>query len=46
MDRCFEVLPKTPLSEEVYFKYDPSKERFRSQNYQDDLKLQKLKKSL
>jgi adenylate kinase family enzyme len=34
MNRYFEVLPKTPLSDEVYSKYDPSKERFRSQNYQ------------
>jgi transposase InsO family protein len=45
IDRYFDVLPKTPFSEEVYSKYDPSKERFRSQNYQDDLRLQKLKRS-
>ncbi len=31
--------------EEVYSEYDPSKERFRSQNYQDDLRLKKLKRS-
>jgi integrase-like protein len=36
---------KTPLCEGVYSKYDPSKERFRSQNCQDDLRLQELKRS-
>ncbi len=45
MDRYFELLSKTPLSDEVYSKFDPTKERFRSQNYQEDLKLQKLKRS-
>jgi len=45
MDRYFELRSKTPFSGEVNSKYDPSKERFCFQNYQDDLRLQKLKRS-
>ncbi len=46
IDKLCEKLNKTPLTEEIEVLYDPSKERFRHQNYRQDLALRKLKRSM
>ncbi len=38
-----DVPSKTPLSEDVYAAFDPTKERIRDQNYAMDQKLHELK---
>jgi transposase InsO family protein len=45
-ERWGELLHKTPYQDEVEARYDRSKERIRLQNYRDDLKVEKLKRSL
>jgi hypothetical protein len=37
MDRFFELIDKTPFSDEIESNYDPSKEGIREQNYRIDL---------
>ena len=44
MDKFHELIHETPLWEEVEADYDPAKEDYREQNYQADLRLQKLKR--
>lgn len=46
MDRYHELMSKTPLWEDVDRMYEPSREQVRLQNYQADLKLQRLKPCL
>jgi transposase InsO family protein len=41
--KWWDLTNKTPLYEEVEVMYDPTKERFREQNYRADLELQRLK---
>ena len=43
IDRVCDLLSKTPLSEDVYAAFDPTKERIRHQNYVIDQKLRELK---
>jgi transposase InsO family protein len=42
-EKWWDLTDKTPLCEEVEAMYDPTKERFRKQNYRADLELQRLK---
>jgi len=46
MERYFELSKETPLSEEAYADYQPSKERIQESNYKLDLELARLKRSL
>jgi transposase InsO family protein len=46
MDRYFELIQKTPYSDEVALSYDPSNEHFRARNYQDDLRLKEMREGL
>ena len=46
MERYFELVDKTPFSDEVLDSYDPAKERIQEQNYALDFALRKLKQSL
>lgn len=46
MDKVFDLLEKTPYWEEVYDVYESGTERLREQDYQLDLRLGKLKRSL
>jgi transposase InsO family protein len=46
MDRFFELIDKTPFSDEIEACYDPSKERIREQNYRIDLLLRRMKRCL
>lgn len=41
-ERWYELSSKTPFQDEVEALYDPSKERFRLQNYRDLLAVQRL----
>jgi transposase InsO family protein len=42
-EKWWDLTDKTPLNEEVEAMYDPTKERFREQNYRADLELRRLK---
>jgi hypothetical protein len=46
MERCCELLEQTPLSDDVAGCYDGSQERDRTRNYQDDLRLAAVWKSM
>jgi transposase InsO family protein len=46
MDRFFELIDKTPFSDEIEAYYDPSKEGIREQNYRIDLLLRRMKRCL
>ncbi len=46
MDRFFELIDKTPFSDEIEAYYDPSKEGIREQNYRIDLQLRRVKRCL
>ena len=46
IDRVTDRSEKTPITAEVCWNYDPSKERMRDSNYALDLRLGKLKRSL
>lgn len=46
IDIVGELREKTPLTDEVCETYEPSKEHFRDSNYQVDIQLQKLKRSV
>jgi transposase InsO family protein len=46
MKRYLELCDETPLSEEAYADYHPSKERIQEVNYKLDLELARLKRSL
>jgi len=46
MDRFFELIDKTPFSDEIDAYYDPSKERIQEQNYRIDLQLRRVKRCL
>ncbi len=43
IDRVCDLLSKTPLFEDIYAAFDPTKERTRDQNYVMDQKLHELK---
>lgn len=46
MERYIELSEDTPLSEDAYADYEPSKERLQEANYKLDLELARLKRSL
>ncbi|MBB92544.1 MAG: IS481 family transposase [Magnetovibrio sp.] len=46
MERYVELSEETPLSEDAYADYEPSKERIQEANYKLDLELARLKRSL
>ena len=46
MDRFFELIDKTPFSDEIEANYDPSKEGIREQNYRIDLLVRRMKRCL
>lgn len=46
MEKVCELLNKTPYWEDVYQKYDPSKEDIRERNYRLEIKLNKLKRCM
>lgn len=46
MERYFELSEKTPMTEDAYADYQPSKERMQEANYKLDLELARLKRSL
>ena len=46
IDRVCDLLSKTPLSEDVYAAFEPTKERIRDQNYVMAQKLHELKSSI
>ena len=46
MEKYCELMDKTPLSEDIEEFYHPENERVQDQNYQHDLQVQKLKRSL
>ncbi len=46
MERYLELSEQTPLSEEAYADYQPTKERIQEANYKLDLELARLKRSL
>lgn len=46
MDRFFELIHKTPFSDEVEAKYDSSKEVIRERNYRIDLLVRRVKRCL
>lgn len=46
LERYLELMDDTPLSEDAYSSYQPSKERIQEANYKLDLELAKLKRSL
>lgn len=46
MECYLELSEQTPLSEEAYADYQPTKERIQEANYKLDLELVRLKRSL
>jgi len=46
MERYHELSKETPFWDEIIEKYQPAEERIQMQNYRDDFKLRKLKRSL
>jgi len=46
MERYIELSEETPLYEEAYADYEPSKERLQEASYKLDLELARLKRSL
>jgi hypothetical protein len=46
MERYFEVAGKTPLWDEVHESYDPAREHLQDPDYQRELQLRQLKRSV